>query len=139
MTSHFLSLNHPKMRFGEVRKAMFHIVELNFVLIFCLLKSSKSDFAKSRKSCFKWAIGIFFLLNCPKCVLDEVKKAMFKVVDRHCEETFSILSNPKCDLGEIKKAVFQVVAKRWELLICLLNSLKCDVVEIEKTMCQGLA
>ena len=96
MTSHILSLNHPKMPFGKIRSAMFHVAELHFELIFCLLISSKSDLGKVEKEMFQVAncsfLLIFFLLNCPKFVLDEVEKAMFQVVDRHCEESFSILS-----------------------------------------------
>jgi len=75
---------------------MFHVAELHFELIFCLLNSSKSDLGKVEKEMFQVAncnfLLIFFLLNCPKYVLDEVEKAMFEMVERHCEETFSILS-----------------------------------------------
>ena len=55
MTSHILSLNHPKMPFGEIRNAMFHVAELHFELIFCVLNSSKSDLGKVEKEMFQVA------------------------------------------------------------------------------------
>jgi len=54
------------MRIGEVRKAMFHVVELHFELIFCLLNSSKCDLGKVEKVANWYFLLIFFLLNYPK-------------------------------------------------------------------------
>ena len=40
-------------------------------------------------------------------IFKELEKAVFEVVDSHCEVILSLLSRPKCDLGDVKEAMYQ--------------------------------
>ena len=62
----------------------------------------------SRKRCFKGSHVTWDSLNISKNDLEELEKATFEVVDRHCEVIFSLLSRSKYDLGDVKEVMFQV-------------------------------
>jgi len=58
---------------------------------------------------------IFFFLCSPKCVLDEVEKAMIHVVERHFEVILFFFTNQKFDDFQVDKATIQVV--EWHLKV----------------------
>jgi len=52
----------------------------------------------------------------------EVKKAIFLVVDRHCELILCLLTSPKCDLDEGEKVIIQDVECRFQVIFWYLTS-----------------
>ena len=65
---------------------MFQVVVRPYEVIFYLIDGPKRDLGEVEKVIVhgdELPYEIFFLLGCRKCVLGEVEKAMFQVVDRY--------------------------------------------------------
>ena len=91
--THFRPPDHPKMRLGWGREAMFQGLACHFELIFGLLNISQYN-------------------------LGEVEKAMFQGLDWHSQLIFGLWTSRKCNLMNSKKRWF----KLFEVIFCFLTN-----------------
>ena len=79
LKNHYLPLEKPKIRFGNVEKAMCQVVARHWEHIFFLLSNRI------------WDLG-------------DVEKVMFQMVANHWGLIYFLLTNLKCDLCEVEKS-----------------------------------
>jgi len=70
---------------------MIHVIEWNFVVIFCFLTSRK-------------------------CVLFLVDKTTIQVFEKHLKAISYLLPSPKFDLDKIVKTMFQLLPWQFEII-----------------------
>jgi len=109
-----------------------------------LASGRKSDVSRARMALpthfgLAWlSQHILDLWTTPKCVLDEVEKAIILVVECHLGVIFCFLTNRKCDFFQVDKATIQVVVWHLKVIFCLLTRPNFDIVEVAEKMFQKM-
>ena len=133
--THFLPLDHRKMRLGWIRKSDFQMFVCLFDLIFRLLTIQNATWFRSRNRCLKdlhCTCKLFSASGTAQNATRWIKKKDFSGVYRTLRTHFLPLGQPKCDYDEDEKAIIKVIEWHFEVIFCFLTNRKCDFSQVDK-------